>query len=59
MDQLQELLNKSAKLSNELLHVNNQIKKYRGTNPPVCWGHDDCSINMLSTCPWRIDCGSI
>ena len=27
------------------------------TQRPQCFGEDDCSINTLVRCPWRIDCG--
>lgn len=57
MKSLQELLDESARLSNELYKVNQEIKERRGDNPPVCWGEDDCSALILSTCPWRVDCG--
>lgn len=57
MKSLQELLDESARLTNELYKVNQEIKERRGDNPPVCWGQDDCSSMVLVTCPWRIDCG--
>ena len=38
--------------------IHEEIKVLRGKDAPVCWGEDDCSTAMLSTCPWRIDCGS-
>ena len=25
---------------------------------PSCYGEDDCSTAILSTCPWRMTCGS-
>lgn len=67
MSEIQRLLDESAKLQNEAYHNNtvadvselyNRIKELRGTTPMPCWGEDDCSTKMLSTCPWRIDCGS-
>lgn len=64
MSHIQELLDKEAKLSNRgqnnefrwMIHA--EIKQLRGNTAPSCWGHDDCSTNMLMRCPWRIDCGS-
>ena len=65
MSTIQELLNKEAQMSNsgqgdsdfrKIIHE--EIKSRRGHDAPVCWGQDDCSTNMLSQCPWRIDCGS-
>ena len=35
-----------------------EIEKLRGTEPPYCWGEDDCSTMMLSQCAWRNDCNS-
>lgn len=57
MDNLQELLDMHANLSNSLSEVKKQIVEMRGNDPPCCWGHDDCSTQMLMHCPWRIDCG--
>lgn len=57
MSDIQEFLDHSARLSNELWEVNEAIKEMRGKNPPPCWGHDDCSTLALMVCPWRIDCG--
>jgi hypothetical protein len=56
MSTIQELLDKEASLYNRRYHVLQQIKSARGTEPPRCWGMDDCSTNILSKCPWRIDC---
>ena len=56
-NKLQKLLDKEAKLGNERYEVVKQIKEMRGTEPPVCWGEDDCSTLILMRCPWRIDCG--
>ena len=53
---LQELLDKEANLSNRRYHILQQIKAARGTEPPLCWGMDDCSTQIMSMCPWRIDC---
>ena len=57
MTELQKLLDKEATLSNRRYHILQQIKSMRGTEPPHCWGLDDCSTLTLSQCPWRIDCG--
>ena len=64
MTTLQDLLDQEARLSNEghgesdfRKIVLEEIKVRRGTVAPSCWGHDDCSTNMLMRCPWRIDCG--
>lgn len=56
MSNIQELLDKEAGLSNRRYHILQQIKSARGTEPPQCWGNDDCSTNIMSQCPWRIDC---
>ena len=66
MSKLQELLDKEAKLSNdglgdskerqEILKVIRVMRK--GLHQPLCFGQDDCSTNMLSKCPWRMDCGA-
>lgn len=62
---LQYLLDQEAKLSNagkgdseerqQLLTI---IRLKRAAPPPVCFGEDDCSIGMLTHCPWRMDCGA-
>ena len=64
MSKLQKLLDSEARLSNagksnspERRDLHIEIKKLRGTVPPPCHGQDDCSTLILSTCPWRIDCG--
>ena len=57
MTEIQILLDKEANLSNRRYHILQQIKAQRGTEPPHCSGLDDCSTNVLSQCPWRIDCG--
>lgn len=64
MTSLQDLLNQEAQLSNQghghsdfRKIVLEEIKRRRGTDAPPCWGHDDCSTNILMRCPWRIDCG--
>lgn len=64
MKTTQELLNEEAQLSNtgrgdseERMKLHTLIRLKRGSEQPVCFGEDDCSTNMLSMCPWRIDCG--
>jgi hypothetical protein len=37
--------------------LHKQIECLRGPAPP-CYGEDDCSTMILSTCPWRMTCGS-
>ena len=37
--------------------LHRQIECLRGP-APGCYGEDDCSTAMLSTCPWRMTCGS-
>lgn len=65
-DSLQDLLNQEATLCNtglgdsarrqEILTV---IRLTRNEQQrPWCFGEDDCSTQMLSQCPWRMDCGS-
>lgn len=56
MSEIQTLLDKEANLANRRSLVHKQIVVLRGEDPPVCWGIDDCSTNILSRCPWRIDC---
>ena len=62
---LQTLLNAEATIANDVdvahlvrqqLHY--EIVQLRGSEPPPCHGEDDCSTNILSQCPWRIDCGT-
>jgi hypothetical protein len=60
---LQDLLNQEATLCNigqgeseERKQIHTLIRLKR-TDCPPCFGEDDCSTLMLSTCPWRIDCG--
>lgn len=36
--------------------LHRQIECLRGP-APSCYGEDDCSTAMLSTCPWRMTCG--
>lgn len=63
---VQELLNQEAKMSNEGMDKDHpfrkiileEIRQRRGTEPPGCFGEDDCSTAILSRCPWRMDCGS-
>ena len=61
---MQDLLNQEATLCNtghgkseERQQVHTLIRLKRTDRPP-CFGEDDCSTLMLSTCPWRIDCGT-
>ena len=58
MSNIQDLLNKEANLANRRILIHKQIKAARGEDPPICWGIDDCSTQIMSTCPWRIDCDS-
>ena len=66
MNTIQELLNREAKLSNQGLGASPERQQLLTTirlmrderYRPVCFGEDDCSTNMLSQCPWRMDCGS-
>ena len=65
MEILQDLLDREAALSNlgqadseerqQLLTI---IRLKHQAPPPVCFGDDDCSITLLTRCPWRMDCGS-
>ena len=54
--ELQQLLDKEANLANRRVLIHKQIKVMRGDEPPRCWGMDDCSTEIMSRCPWRIDC---
>lgn len=63
-----ELLWEHNRLANEayysgsdidLSDLKTKIKQLRGTISPPCWGDDDCSTQMLSSCPWSIDCGNM
>jgi hypothetical protein len=61
---LQDWLNREAQLSyvgdgksKERMKIHTLIRLKRGPEQPPCFGHDDCSTLMLSTCPWRMDCG--
>lgn len=65
MSELQGLLNQEAILANrgegdsderKLIHT--MIRLKRPNPPPACFGDDDCSIDTLVHCPWRIDCGT-
>lgn len=66
MTKMQDLLNKEARLSNagkgdsvERQETLTLIRLQRDeAYRPSCFGEDDCSTQMLSTCPWRMDCGS-
>jgi len=57
MDVMQTLLDTEATLGNTRAMIVKQIIEIRGTEPPHCYGLDDCSTQALSTCPWRMDCG--
>lgn len=72
MTELQTLLDIEAYSSNISFKTNGETKEYaikihqlvcsliedkRKPNPPVCYGQDDCSTNILSKCPWRMTCG--
>jgi len=65
-DDLQDLLDQEATLANtgcgqseerRVIHTLIRLKR-DDTWRPICFGDDDCSTQMLSTCPWRIDCGT-
>lgn len=51
----------NAKTAKELRVIratlHRQIECLRGP-APSCYGEDDCSTALLSTCPWRMTCGS-
>lgn len=66
MTEMQALLNEEAFYANngrgdseerKQLHTLIRLKR-SDLPPPPCFGHDDCSTLMLSTCPWRMDCGT-
>lgn len=66
MSEMQDLLNQEASLGNAgqgnsdermRIHTLIRLKRDEQYRPP-CFGLDDCSTLMLSTCPWRMDCGS-
>jgi hypothetical protein len=46
-----------AMLNTVIATLHRQIECLRGPAPP-CYGEDDCSTAILSTCPWRMTCGS-
>ena len=69
MSKLQDLLDQEAQLANTGLgnsearmQLHTAIRLMRGADTggesPWCFGQDDCSTNILSMCPWRIDCGA-
>lgn len=66
MSTIQELLDKEAKICNTLgaddperLEIHKLIRVMRKSlHQPLCFGQDDCSTNLLSRCPWRMDCGT-
>ena len=66
-DMLQMLLDAGAILGNSLhatdpdiltlqKRIQHCIELNRGKKPH-CYGDDDCSSMILSTCPWRMSCG--
>ena len=57
MSELSDLVHEYNRKSNELFVLKEQIVKLRGTEPPCCFGEDDCSSNALAECPWSMDCG--
>lgn len=66
MSEMQDLLNLEAMYANngqgdseDRLKIHTLIRLKRDNkNRPPCFGEDDCSTLMLSTCPWRMDCGN-
>jgi hypothetical protein len=46
-----------AMLNTVIATLHRQIECLRGP-APSCYGEDDCSTMILSTCPWRMTCGS-
>ena len=66
MNDLQSLLDREAHLANsgqeiseERMKIHTMIRLMRDEiNRPSCFGDNDCSTLMLSTCPWRMDCGA-
>lgn len=60
---MQDLLNMEARFKNAGKHAEAEpviaiIRDLRGKFVPPCFGHDDCSTNILMRCPWRMDCGT-
>ena len=59
---IQDLLTKEAITTNivERAMVREAIVALREANsePPACWGQDDCSTQALSVCPYRFDCNA-
>lgn len=60
---LQDLLNKEARLGNQIYHlskeldeVRSQIIQIRPSIPPICFGNNDCGTLMLVKCPFRWEC---
>lgn len=61
VNNIQDLLDAEATLKNsdkDATSVVIRIRELRGDKAPVCFGEDDCSTEILSRCPWRMDCGS-
>lgn len=60
VNNIQDLLDAEATLKNsgkDATSVVIRIRELRGDKAPVCFGEDDCSTEILSRCPWRMDCG--
>ena len=62
---MQDMLDQEAELSNnghgdseERQQLLTFIRLKRVQPAPWCFGEDDCSTEILSMCPWRIDCGT-
>ena len=63
---MQDLLNQEAFYSNngqetsdERMQIHTLIRLKRDDQfKPPCFGEDDCSTLILSSCPWRMDCAS-
>lgn len=57
MSELSDLVHEYNKKANELFTLKQRLVVLRGTEPPSCFGQDDCSSNCLAECPWSMDCG--
>lgn len=57
LDQEANIANSGGEHSEARVIIHDKIRVMRGTEHPVCFGDDDCSTNILSKCPWRMDCG--
>ena len=51
-----DLLIERVYLTRDLKVVEEMIRECRSQVPPICFGLDDCSTEMLSRCPYRMDC---